>query len=236
MSHPATVLLVDQAPVFREGLKQVALSEGRYTPVGDTDDEREALSLAITTPPDLAVLDLPVPDGSRLRLARHLLELSPGTRLLFVVRLGRGEPQPGLTRSLRQALEAGALGLIGRDASPLEFQHALQRVAQRERYLDPRLPRDLFSAAPPARPRDEAAVSEEDLTRREREVLAMLTMGLFSREIASRLGISAKTVEHYRGRLMRKLGCRNSREVVAWAHRNGLDDGDLAGPGLTAIQ
>ncbi|MCA1986360.1 MAG: response regulator transcription factor [Desulfovibrio sp.] len=73
-----------------------------------------------------------------------------------------------------------------------------------------------------ATPGDGNAHSAEKLTNRERQVLQMVSQGLYTREIASMLGLSTKTVEHHRCRLMRKLGCRNSAEVVAWAHRAGL--------------
>ncbi|MCA1945880.1 MAG: response regulator transcription factor [Desulfovibrio sp.] len=218
MPRLLTVVLVDDHPLFREGLKRIVETAGTLRLVGEAATMDEARTAIGNHKPDLALLDIAIQGGSGMRLVREIKTLSPHTRILVV----SSNSDPALVEG---AFHAGASGFLTKTAGSLESVKALNRVAGGDVYLDPELTQSVAMARlrpAHATPGDGNAHSAEKLTNRERQVLQMVSQGLYTREIASMLGLSTKTVEHHRCRLMRKLGCRNSAEVVAWAHRAGL--------------
>ncbi|AGW12234.1 response regulator [Megalodesulfovibrio gigas] len=217
MPRLLTVILVDDHPLFREGLKRIVETAGTLRLVGEAATLDEARTAIGSHKPDLVLLDIAIQGGSGMRLVREIKTISPHTRMLVV----SSNTDPALVEG---AFHAGASGFLTKTAGSLESVKALNRVAGGDVYLDPELTQSVAMARlrPGAAASAATAGQSEKLTNRERQVLQMVSQGLYTREIASMLGLSTKTVEHHRCRLMRKLGCRNSAEVVAWAHRAGL--------------
>ncbi|GAB7081803.1 response regulator [Megalodesulfovibrio paquesii] len=218
MPRLLTVVLVDDHPLFREGLKRIVETAGTLRLVGEAAELADARTCVGSNKPDLVLLDIAIQGGAGMRLVREIKSLSPQSRILVV----SSNTDPALVEG---AFHAGASGFLTKTAGSLESVKALNRVAGGDVYLDPELTQSVAMARlrpMHATPGNGQGQTVEKLTNRERQVLQMVSQGLYTREIASMLGLSTKTVEHHRCRLMRKLGCRNSAEVVAWAHRAGM--------------
>ncbi len=230
MPRLVSVVLVDDHPLFREGLKRIVETAGTMRLAGEAEDLENARAALTTHKPDLMLLDIGIQGGSGMRLVRDCKQMSPHTRILVV----SSHTDPALVEG---AFHAGASGYLTKTAGSVESIKAFNRVAGGDIYLDPALTQSVAMARlRPAQPADGNGNSHtlDKLTSRERQVLQMVSQGLYTREIASMLGLSTKTVEHHRCRLMRKLGCRNSAEVVAWAHRAGMFGEDGPRPGIEA--
>lgn len=218
MSRLMSVILVDDHPLFREGLKRIVETAGTLRLVAEAADTEAAQQALLEQKPDLMLLDIGIQGGNGMRLLRECKKGSPQTRILVV----SSQIDPTLVEG---AFHAGAAGYLTKTAGSVESIKALNRVAGGDIYLDPALTQSVAMARlrPPHSEEEKSNGNSLDkLTSRERQVLQMVSQGLYTREIASMLGLSTKTVEHHRCRLMRKLGCRNSAEVVAWAHRAGI--------------
>jgi DNA-binding NarL/FixJ family response regulator len=196
----ARVLLADDHPLVRSGVRAALEAQGGLRVVAEAEDAAAALDLARRLKPDLVLLDLSMPGDAFAALARL-------ARLCRVVVLS----MHGAPEHIRMALALGARGYVLKEDSPRELARVLRDA------LDGR-PGGLSARAGRAL-RDGAG---SGLTAREREVLALVAKGLTSRQLASRLGISARTVETHRQRLMRKTGARNVAELVRLALSQGF--------------
>jgi DNA-binding NarL/FixJ family response regulator len=204
-----TVLLVDDHPVVRRGVRRFLSSE--FDVVGEAATGEEALAAHREHQPDLIVLDITLPDTTGLLLLPKLRADREGARVLVFSALD-GPKEVSL------ALRAGAMGYVSKLADTSELRDGLVSVLAGETYLCPRtldaLRRSQLQNAP----------GIESLTRRERQVLALVAEGLASKEIAERLNIGVRTVETHRRRMMRKLDARNAAAVTRIACEAGLVD------------
>ncbi|HML53544.1 MAG TPA: response regulator transcription factor [Solidesulfovibrio magneticus] len=213
------LLIVDDHPLFREGLKAILRRDPAFAVVGEAGSHAEALRAAKACRPDLALLDISLPDRSGIQLARELRQMLPGLGILMVSMHAKVD-------YVAEALKVGALGYLTKDAATDNLLSGLRAVAAGQPWLDPTLSveisRSLLARTPRA---DEASHSAYDsLTPREREVMRLVVEGLSNKEVAGALEISVKTAEHHRGSLMRKLGLQNSVELVRYATKLGLID------------
>ena len=208
------IVLADDHAVVREGLRVLLESEPDFCVVGEAADGREAVELAGQTKPDVFVLDLRMPGLGGLEVARRIRELSPRTRMV-VLSMYAAEAY------VHQALKSGAAAYVVKDASATELVHAIRKVVAGQRYLSPPLTEQAIEQY--GRRVSEAPLdSYETLTRREREVLHLAAEGLTSAAIGERLGISRRTVEVHRARVMNKMGFRSHTELVRYALTHGI--------------
>jgi len=208
------VLLVDDHAVMRAGLRALLASEPGIEVVGEASTGEEAVEVAERLRPDVAVMDLSMPGIGGLAATRQITAKQLSTRVLVLTLHGESE-------FLLPLLEAGGSGYVTKSSADRDLVEGIRVVARGDVYLDPgaarllvrnfREPRDAGREAPLAR-----------LSAREREVLALTAEGFSSAEIGVRLGISGKTVETYRERLMDKLGLHHRSELVRLALREGL--------------
>jgi two-component system response regulator NreC len=207
---PVRVLLVDDHPVLRDGLRLVLTEGGEIAVVGEAATGREAIRLAAELAPDVAVLDLGLPDVSGLDVTRAIRAEWPAIRILIVTMHDEEEYVLGV-------LEAGADGYLLKQSPGAELRAAVLRIAAGERVLHPTALQALI-----ARATTRAATPVEALSEREREVLQLLADGGTSKEIAAALGLRPKTVENHRARILDKLGAANSAAAVRAAVARGL--------------
>jgi DNA-binding NarL/FixJ family response regulator len=207
-----TVLLVDPYPVTREGMRCILEQHSDFRVVAAVADAAEAVREAERVKPDVAVLDISMPGLNGIDATRLLAAKAPGVGVVIL----SAHSSPIV---VRRAVEAGALGFLGKDASTEELVRAVRAAGAGERYMSQRLAHSLLDARKGAGPREDAV---EVLTPTERNILKLVTEGKSNYEVAAAIGLSPRTVETYRGRLMRKLGIDNLPTLVRYAIRHGI--------------
>lgn len=208
-----TVLLVDDHPMIRQGLRNLVTSENDFQVVGEAGDGVEALQKIELTRPDVLIIDMMMPNLNGLEVLLQVKKLSPKTRTI-VFSMQSAEPY------VVEALRAGADGYILKETGPGELIAAIHSVLRGNRFLSERLSERLEANGISV---ENAPLDlYQSLTMREREVLQMAAEGSSSTEIGHKLGISPRTVELHRSRFLKKLGLRNQAELVRYAIRRGI--------------
>jgi len=207
------ILLADDHPVVRSGLRAVLAAESDVQIIGEEGDGERALEAIRTLQPDVAILDIQMPGLSGIEVARRLSTDSNNKTALVVLSLHKEEID------LQSALDAGVSAYVVKDDAAQDLVEALRAAARGEMYVSPRLTGSLVRAL-----RKGDSTTASTLTQREREVLRLLAEGMRSKEIATRLKLSTKTVESYRGTLMDKLNIRSVAGLVKYALKHRLTD------------
>ena len=209
-----TVLLADDHPIVRQGLRRLLEAEGDFKVVGEACNGTEAMQLVERLKPDVLVVDLVMPDLSGLEVLRLTKKRSPAT-VSVVLSMQNSEGY------VVEALRNGAMGYILKDTAPSELVEAIRKVAKKRRYLSPGLSEHLIDALIQS---TEATTNDpyDDLTDRERELFQMVVEECSSAEIAARLGISRRTVELHRSNILRKLGLHNKTQLIRFAINRGI--------------
>ncbi|TDU31119.1 LuxR family two component transcriptional regulator [Panacagrimonas perspica] len=205
------LVLADGQSLVRAGIRMLLQSEGQAEVVGEAGDGQELLALIAKLRPRAALveLDLPVVNGLDVlaQARRHYPEVAV---LLLAAR-----PEPGQVRS---ALRQGAAGFLTKQAEPQELGLALRSIEKRQTYISPAVSNLLLDRRDQTRIEDAAI-----LTHRQRQVLTLIGKGKSTKEIAALLGVSVKTVETHRARLMQSLGLYGTNALMRTALRWGLD-------------
>lgn len=213
---PIRVMVVDDHPMWRDAVAR-DLSEAGYEIVATAGDGRTALRIAAAARPQVAVVDLQLPDISGVEVARQLAALDGGVHVLVLSASGEHE-------DVLEAVKAGATGYLLKSAGREEFLDAVRRTADGDAVFTPGLAglvlgeyRRLASA--PAREDDGAP----RLTDRETEILRLVAKGLTYKQIAERLVLSHRTVQNHVQNVLGKLQFHNRVELVRYAIEKGLD-------------
>ncbi len=207
------VLIVDDHAVLRAGLRALLSDDSGFEIVAEAGDGATALAIAEKERPDLAIVDVSLPDMGGVELTRHIRSALPSTRVLILT----VHEDDGL---LREALRAGASGYIVKRAASSELLNALRSVTRGEIYVHPAMMRSLVRDAAPQG--SVTASSPESLTRRELDVLRRIARGYTNRQIAEELELSVRTIEAHRANLMGKLGLQSRVELVQFATDHDL--------------
>ena len=200
------VLVVDDHPVFRAGLAQLLESADDLELVGTAEDGERALALAGQSDVVLMDLEMPVLDG--IEATRRIRRERPESQVVVLTSFSDRE-------RILAALDAGAIGYLLKDAEPGELLRGIRAAARGESPLAPRAARAVLQARVERRP-------AEELSPRERDVLRMVAEGLPNKLIASRLGISEKTVKAHLTRVFSHLGVSDRTQAALWVERHGL--------------
>ncbi len=209
------VLIVDDHTMLRESLAGALQAEGDIEIVGQAADGVEALELAERVHPDIVVTDLSMPRLGGLEVVRRLRERLPEVQILVLTMHQEDE-------YVLQAVRAGATGYLVKDSATREVLQAVRSLQAGRGYFGPQASRALAEQV-----RHPERVAEDpygQLTSREREVFHLIAEGSTTKEVARKLGISVKTAENHRGRVLDKLDMRNTAELVRYALRKGLID------------
>ncbi len=203
------VLIADDHPLIRQGLRTLLEQHG-FTVVGEAADGREATQLAQELEPDVAVLDLAMPLLNGLDAAREITRASRRTKTIVVT-------VHTADQYVLAALQAGVRGYVLKSQATAELVQAIQEVMRGGRYLSPGISEAVVQAY-----LAKTDLPADPLTPREREVLQLIAEGKRTKDIAGLLGVSVKTVESHRTRLMEKLDIRQTAGLVRYAIRRGL--------------
>jgi DNA-binding NarL/FixJ family response regulator len=205
------LLIADDHGVVRGGLRLLLDRQPDMEVVAEGADGAEALAEALAHQPDLAILDVAMPRLTGLQATREIRAAAPGVRVLI---LSMHDDE----RYLFEALKAGASGYVLKQKADQDLVDAVRAVGRDEPFLTNSALRSLVREWMA----DASSGPREPLSPREQEVLKLLAEAHTNREISELLGVSAKTVEHHRASILRKLGMRDRVELVRYAIRRGL--------------
>jgi DNA-binding NarL/FixJ family response regulator len=203
------ILLADDHSVVRHGLKHLLESRKGWKVVAEAADGRSAVAKAEIEQPDVAILDIGMPELNGVEALRQIRSVSPGTGIL-VLSAHRSEALA------RQILEAGGHGYLVKDDADDELLDAVEAVGQHKDYFSSQL------SDWAARRKTDGSKSRVSLTPREREIAQLLAEGKTNKEIATILGIAVKTTETHRANIMLKLNLHSITELVHYAIRNEM--------------
>lgn len=208
--------VVDDHPIVREGLVQVLAGEPDLEVVGQAEDAPTAHQDIARLLPDLVILDLHLREGDGLDLIKALLKLKPG--LLILVLTMHSEPYYA-----ERALRAGARGFVTKEEAGEQVLTAIRRILSGDVYVSERVSPHLLSRLLGATDRERHPV--ERLSDRELRVLELIGEGEGTKQIASKLNLSGKTVETYRAQIREKLGLKDGSDLIRFAIRWLIDRG-----------
>jgi DNA-binding NarL/FixJ family response regulator len=199
-------IVVDDHAMVREGLAVVLAADGDIAVIGTAANGEEGAALAAAERPDVVVMDLSMPVMDGVRATRAVRDASPDTRVLVLTSFADRD-------NVQRALEAGATGYQLKDAEPDQLRAAVRAVHAGHAPLDPRVATAILPAQR----------GSDILTDREKEVLRLVAEGLANKQIATRLGISERTVKAHLGNIFKEIGVADRTSAALWA-RDRLSD------------
>jgi two-component system, NarL family, response regulator NreC len=205
-----TVLIADDHAIVRDGLRMLLETSGEFSVVGEAGEGREVVRQALELHPEVAIMDIAMPELNGIEAARMITEACPRTRVVILSMYGTKE-------HVFRALKAGALGYVLKRSAGPELVQALKAVCRGERYLSREITDvvidDYLSSGSADPTRDPLA----ELSQREREVLQLLAEGHDNKTIADLIHLSPKSVHTYRSRAMQKLGLHDTAALIRFA-------------------
>jgi DNA-binding NarL/FixJ family response regulator len=218
VSPPIGVLIADDQPLVRAGLRMILEVEPDIDIVGEAADGNEAVTVAGETKPDVILMDVRMPHLDGLEATRRIVRSRQnGSRVLILTTFDRDA-------YVYEALLAGASGFVLKDIAPEQLVDAIRVIANGEALLSPTVTRRLIEEFV-RRPPDDARPTPrelEQLTPREAEILRLVARGLSNAEIAAQAFVSEPTVKTHVARILMKLGLRDRVQVVVYAYEHGL--------------
>jgi DNA-binding NarL/FixJ family response regulator len=203
------VALLDDHPLFRQGLRALIDGEDDLSVVGEAEDARHAYEMAEASHPEVMIIDVSLPGVDGIAAAREICRRLPQTRVLMLSMYD----EPYL---VSRALAAGAMGYAVKTEPAINVLAAVRAVARNQRYLPPSLSASAFDGS------TEKDGPIDQLSQREREVFHLLVRGFSNQRVAKELCISVKTVETHRTHIHHKLGVHSVAELIRFAARHSL--------------
>ena len=211
-----TVFLVNDHDIVRRGLIELLSTDPDLTVIGEAGSAAETLTRIPHLQPDVAVLDIRLPDGSGIELCRKLLSTNPDLHCLILTSFASDE-------TMLDAILAGASGYVVKDIKGMELARTIKDVGAGRSLLDNRAATALM-----AKPRDRLSVptaEQAGLTERERTLLNLLGEGLTNKQIADRMFVAEQTVKDYASRLLAKLGMQRRTQAALFVSKVNSDRG-----------
>jgi DNA-binding NarL/FixJ family response regulator len=214
---PTDILIADDHPIFRAGVKQIVETGGIFRVVAEAADATEAIALARAKRPAAAVLDMDMPGGGGIAVLRALSRELPNTAFVFLT-MHKAESL------FNEAIDAGALGYVMKECAAQEIVAALKSALGGKVYLSPSVGDFLLNRQRRAATLAASTPGLANLTPTERRVLKLVTENKTSKDIGAELGISYRTVERHRSNIAQKLGLSGTHSLVKFAfdHRSEL--------------
>jgi DNA-binding NarL/FixJ family response regulator len=209
------ILIADDHDVVRQGMRRIVESRVDWQVCGEAANGREALALALKLKPDIAVLDLTMPELNGLETTREIRRQLPETEVLIFT-------MHESDNLIREVLSAGARGYVLKTGAGRQLSSAIEELAQHRPYFTPKVSETLLNAFLEYGHGKDETMLFNVLTDRERTVIQLLAEGYSNKKIGSQLGISAKTVECHRAAIMRKLNLHSIVDLVRYAIRNQI--------------
>ncbi|MEJ2284868.1 MAG: response regulator transcription factor [Desulfobacterales bacterium] len=222
MADKIAIMIVDDHPLFREGLKSIIGRDQRYEIVDEAGSGQSALGKAEKIKPDLMMVDLSLPDMSGIQLTRKILAKLPQIKIIIVTMHSKVD-------YMAEAFQAGATGFVVKESAAEGLLKGIETVLKGNYFLDSAVSTQVVETLKKL-PGKETKINDAvygTLTAREQEILRLLAEGLSAKDIARKLFISPKTVENHRANLMNKLNLHSTIELVRYAAKLGLIDVDL---------
>ncbi|MGD9029885.1 MAG: response regulator transcription factor, partial [Anaerolineae bacterium] len=209
------VFLADDHTIVREGLRAYLDAQPDIEIVGEAGNGREAVEQIVNTLPDVAIIDIAMPETNGIKATEMIGKLCPQTEVLILSMHSSNE-------YVFRALQAGARGYVLKDSAGKELIQAVHTVLEGHRYLSRKVSDQVIADYVKRREEAEAATPLDALSERERQILHLLVEGATSREISASLSLANSTVNTYRSRLMRKLNVDDVASLIRFALENGL--------------
>ena len=222
MAKKKGVLIVDDHPLFREGLKSLLANRAGFEVVGEAGNGKDGFLMAQELRPDVVLMDLSLPDKSGIEVTRNIRTLLPETRIAIVSMHSKIE-------YITEAFRAGATGYVVKESATERLVECLEKICQGEYFIDSSLSHKVVESLIKS-DKDETKITDRGystLTPREQQVMRLIAEGLSTKKIAERLFISPKTVENHRANIMGKLELHTTMELIRYAAKLGLIDVDL---------
>jgi DNA-binding NarL/FixJ family response regulator len=222
LDQKKSILIIDDHPLFREGLKTIIARDKRFEVIGEAGNGREGLRMVRELKPDLVLVDISLPDQNGIELTREIRTLLSETGILIVSMHSEIE-------RIAKAFQAGALGYVVKESAAERLIKALEYVSRGDYFLDSSVSHEVVEnlMKSPAKETKITDAAYGALTPREQEVMRLFAEGLSSKKIAEKLFISPKTVDNHRNNILGKLGLHSTMELVRYAAKLGLIDVDL---------
>jgi DNA-binding NarL/FixJ family response regulator len=217
MKDHTTLLIIDDHPLFREGLKAVIKIDPRFEIIGEADDGLTGLKLATELKPDITLTNISMPGIDGIELTRRLKMLLPQAKVVIL------STHSGLTH-ISLAMHAGASGYLLKNSSAAEVLEGITAVANNQIFMDRNSAQGLSDETLSIKVLEhyETQRAYENLTPREQQLMRGLVEETTRQELAERFAISTKTVENHRSNIMRKLGLKREIELIRFAAQIGL--------------
>jgi DNA-binding NarL/FixJ family response regulator len=209
------ILLADDHDVVRRGLRDQLSAQNGWEICGEASNGREAVQMAMKLSPDVAVIDLSMPELNGLEATRQIRRELPQTEVLIFT-------MHETEQLIREVLSAGARGYVLKSDAGRHLTSAVEALSHRRPFFTARVSEALLDAFLKSSAKEDEGSAFRTLTNREREIVQMLAEGKSNKEIAAKLSISIKTVETHRATVMRKLDISSIVELVHYAIRNHL--------------
>jgi DNA-binding NarL/FixJ family response regulator len=212
----ARILIADDHDIVRRGVRDLLAERADWEICAEASNGTEAVELTGQLKPDVAILDLSLPDINGILATRQIRKLSPDTEVL-VFTMHENE------HLIHEVLAAGARGYLVKSSAVGELTRAIDQLLQHKPYLSPTIAEAVLDGHLQLEPKKRASPSlYNQLSDREIQIVQLLSQGLTSKRIGTSLGISVKTVETHRANIMRKLSVGSIAELVRYAIRNNL--------------
>lgn len=221
MNPKKRIVIIDDHPLFREGLKAIIGRSTKYEVAGEAGNGHDGLQLAGKLKPDIVLVDIALPDQSGLELIGSILKYSPLTRVLIV-------SVHSSIDYIVKAFKSGALGYVVKVSAAEKLLEGIEHVLKGDYYMDTAVSQQVVRklAGLMAAEKIVTGSGYDALTPREQEVMVLLAEGQSLPQVADKLCISLKTAENHRSNIMRKLNLHSTIELVRYAAKIGIIDID----------